>query len=239
MNNKAVDITAGWPEEEVNALELSFLHEIFECRNNLGVDATITYARYISDKIQLNPDNYPVFMLLLESGNHWVIDALIGKNKPEDLFKPVQPNGFLLSECFKILTKWKRNGIYPKSLLVIFGLLIQAYNDPHEGYRLYPITISDLNNLGKHLDESQDQTFPINRTILTILDEIAHLMDPGNPPKEQEIINIATHANNIRGKFLDMTKNLNEAIPDLLLEKGDYTSDEIAPSGSARAQQQQ
>lgn len=230
--NKAFDITAGWPEEEVNALELKFLHEIFDCKNNLGVDASVAYARYISDKIKLNPDNYPVFMLLLESGNHWVVDALIGSANPEEFFKPVQPNGFLLGECFKILTRWKRNGIYPKSLLVIFGLLKQAYNVPQEGYRLYPLTISDLNNLGKHLDETQDQTYPVNRTVLTLLDEISRLMDPGNPPQDNEIIKLATQANNIRGKFLDITKHLNEAIPDILLEKGDYTVDEVAPGAA-------
>jgi hypothetical protein len=234
MKNKAVDITAGWPEEEINALKLKYLHEIFSCNDALGVNATIAYARYISDKINLNPDNYPIFMLLLESGNHWVIDALIGDTKPEIFFKPVQLNGFLLKECFKILTKWKRNGIYPKSLLVIFGLLDQAYSEPTDGYRLYPLSITDINNLGKHLDETRDQTYPINKTILSILDKIAHLMDPGNPPENQDIINLATQANNIRGKFLDMTKKLNEAIPDLLLEKGDYTSDEVSPGTKAQ-----
>ena len=119
MANKT-KIKHGWSEEEINNLELKFLHDAFECRDTLAVDATVNYAKFLSDKIKLNPDNYPVFMLILESGNHWVIDALIGKNKPEEYFKLIQPNSFLVSECFKMLTGWKRSSIYPKSLLVIF-----------------------------------------------------------------------------------------------------------------------
>jgi hypothetical protein len=231
MKNIAVDLVSGWTEEEINKLELKYLHEIFNCHDGIGVEASIGYAKYLSEKVALNPDNYPVFMLLLQSGNHWVVDSLIGKNNPEEFFKPVQPNKFLLSECFKILTRWKRNGIYPKSLLVIFGLLRQAYENPAEGYRLYPLTISDLNNLGKHLDESKDQAYPVNKTILHLLDSYSKLVDVGVPTNDDGKLRISIQANNIRGKFLDMTKKLNEAIPDLLLEKGDYTSDEVAPAG--------
>ena len=232
MANK---IKHGWSEEEINNLELKFLHEIFNCSTNLGVDAAVTYARFISQKINLNPDNYPVFMLLLESGNHWVIDSLIGNTDPEIFFKPVQPNSFLLSECFHILTEWKRGTIYSKSLLVIFGLLKVAYENPHEGYRMYPLTISDLNNLGKHLDESKDQKHPVNRTILSLLDRISELVDPGIEVTDPQVLKIATQANNIRGKFLDMTKSLKEAIPDLLLEKGS-PEEEVPPTNASAAQ---
>jgi hypothetical protein len=223
-------IKHGWSEQEINNLELNFLHEIFDCRDVLAVDATIGYAKFISDRIKLNPDNYPVFMQLLESGNHWVIDALIGKAKPEEFFKPVQPNSFLISECFKTLTGWKRNSIYPKSLIVIFGLLKVVYENPVEGYRLYPLTIPDLNNLGKHLDESKDQKDQVNSILLHLLDKISTLLDPGNIVTDKTVLQIATQANNIRGKFLDITKKLNEAIPDNLLERGDFTIDEVSPS---------
>ena len=45
-----------------------------------------------------------------------------------------------------------------------------------------------------------------------------------------EVKDVALQANNIRGKFLDMTKKLKEAIPDVLLERGDYTKTEVKPS---------
>jgi len=41
---------------------------------------------------------------------------------------------------------------------------------------------------------------------------------------------VALQANNIRGKFLDMTKRMNEAIPDILLVRGDYTANEVRPN---------
>lgn len=223
-------IVHGWTQEEINNLELKFLHEIFKGKDSLAVDAAIGYAKFISDKIKINPDNYPVFMLLLESGNHWIIDALIGKNKAEEYFKCVQPNAFLIAECLKMLTGWKRSSIYPKSLLVIFGVLKTAYENPQEGYRLYPLTISELNNLGKHLDEGKDQKDPVNSTILYLLDKFSSLLDPGNIIDDNKLLQLATQADRIRGKFLDITKKINEAIPDILLEKGDYSVDEIPPS---------
>jgi hypothetical protein len=71
----------------------------------------------------------------------------------------------------------------------------------------------------------------VNRTILHILDRIATLADPGSLPVTDEAMqDVATQANNIRGKFLDMTKHLQEAIPTELLKRGDYRKKEIAPS---------
>ena len=45
-----------------------------------------------------------------------------------------------------------------------------------------------------------------------------------------DIQDVALQANNIRGKFLDMTKRLNESIPDILLVRGDYTQNEVKPN---------
>lgn len=219
----------GWTDKDINKLELSFLHEIFTCRENLGVDATIAYAKFLN-KVGVNPDNYPVFIKLLEEENHWVVDSLIGDSDPEIFFINVQPNTFIIRECFKLFTRWKRGGIYSKSLLVLFGLLKLMYKNPAEGWRVYAPTSTDVNNLGKHLDETKDQKDPVNSTILYLLDKIASLMDPGHPIEDDRMMEVAVQANNIRGKFLDITKHLNEAIPDLLLEKTDYTKNEISPS---------
>lgn len=72
---------------------------------------------------------------------------------------------------------------------------------------------------------------PLNRSILMILDKVASLMDPGTLENEDlDIMKVATQANNIRGKFLDMTKHLNEALPELLLNKGNFEEDEVPPT---------
>lgn len=225
-----IDKIAGWTEEQINHLELTFLHKMFACKDAEGVDTTICFARYMS-KVKLDADNYPVFLTLIQFENHWVVDALLGNNNPETFFRAVQPNTFIISECFKMFTRWKPGSIYPKSLLMLFGLLKPAYENPHDGYRMYPVSTTDVNNFGKHLDENEDQAYPVNRTILELLDRFAALNDPGGlAAKDEKMMEVAIQANNIRGKFLDMNKHLEEAIPEILLRRGDYKKDEIAPS---------
>lgn len=221
----------GWQEEDLNKLELSFLTNIFKCNEGEGVDATIAYAKYLYH-IGANSDNYPIYLKLIGLRNHWVVDAMIGDKKPETYFSHVQINYFILQECFKTFTDASRGGIYEKTLLVFLGIMQVTYRNALEGYRVYPPSITDINNLGKHLDEEKDQRDPLNMSILTLLDSIASLVAPGRPEEDQDIISLATQANNIRGKFLDMTKNLAEAIPDLLLKTENLQEKEVAPTKS-------
>lgn len=214
---------------EVDALLLRYASDFVECKDGYSVFASIALSHYLVKKIGLTPDNYSVYFRLLESGNRFVIDALVGDTDPAKFFGSIQPNTFMLQECFRMLTKWKSGEVYPKALLIIYGLLTVCYKDPGEGYRLYPLTVNDINNLGKHLDKSQDQMSPLNRIVLTTLDEISSLVEPQHPLPSREIQDVALQANNIRGKFLDITKKLNEAIPDILLERGDYAANEIKP----------
>jgi len=221
-------IKTWWNEEEINDLELLQLHSMFDCTTQEGVDVAFFYAKYIS-KQKLTPDNYPLFLKLLATGNHWIIDALIDNNEPFTFFKVIQPNSFILSYCFNILEKWKSGEIYSKLFLVILGILKITYDNAINGYKIYPIAPEDVNNLGKHLDENKSQKDLVNKTILHILDRISELV--GNlPPEEEKIEKVANQANKIRGKFLDESKGLHEAIPPNLLKKGDYTKNEIPPS---------
>jgi hypothetical protein len=219
----------GWQEEDLDKLELTFLKDVFKLQENHGVNATIAYAKYLNF-IGANSDNYPIYLKIIGMRNHWVVDALIGDNDPEAFFSHVQMNYFIIKECFEAFKIAPRGGIYPKSLHVFLGMLQVTYKNQLEGYRVYPLTITDVNNLGKHLNEETDQRDPLNMIILTILDKIASLIDPGRPEDNKDITAVATQANNIRGKFLDFTKSLKEAIPDLLLETSDYAANEIKPS---------
>lgn len=219
-----------WSEEEIDQLALGYINDIIEANEGYGAFVAVAFSHYLVNKIGLNSDNYPIFFRLIESGNRWVVDALVGEREPSKFFGSIQPNTFMLTECFRMLTRWKAGEIYPKALVIIYGLLSLCYRDPEEGYRLYPLTVSDVNNLGKHLDKSKDQMDPLNRTVLTVLDELASLIEPQKAMPSLEVKDVALQANNIRGKFLDMTKRLNEAIPDILLERGDYTTKEIKPN---------
>lgn len=219
----------GWKEEDVEKLELSFLHSVLTCRDTEAVDGTVTFARFLA-KVGINSDTYPIYLKLLEIRNHWVIDALLGDADPGKYFSAIQMNYYIVRESFEALTAAKAGSVYPKCLLVYLGILATTYESPVEGYRVYPVTANDVNNLGKHLDEAQDQKYPLNKSILYLLDKIASLLDPGNIVEDEEVLKVAVQANNIRGKFLDATKSLREAIPDLLLQREAYTDNEIQPS---------
>lgn len=219
-----------WSETEINGLTLGYINDIIACEDGYSAFAAVAFAHYLINKVGLTPDNYPIFFRLIESGNRWVIETLAEGRDPAKFFGTIQPNTFMLGECFRMLTKWKAGEVYPKALVVIFGLLMLCYAVPEEGYRLYPLTVNDVNNLGKHLDKTKDQMDPLNRTVLSVLDRISSLIEPQKPMPPREVQDVALQANNIRGKFLDMTKKLNEAIPDVLLARGDYAQGEIKPN---------
>ncbi len=219
-----------WSEGEIDNLALGYINDIVASGDEYSAFAAVAFAHYLVNKIGLTPDNYPIYFRLIESGNRWVLDALVGDKDPAKMFGSIQPNTFMLQECFRMLTKWKAGEIYPKALVIIYGLLTTCFTVPEEGYRLYPLTVTDVNNLGKHLDKSKDQMEPLNRSVLSTLDRIAGLIEPQKPMPSREIQDVALQANNIRGKFLDMTKKLNESIPDILLTRGDYAANEIKPN---------
>jgi len=110
---------------------------------------------------------------------------------------------------------------------VVLGILQAAYNVPVDGYKIYSLTVSDLNALGKHLDEEAGQEDSLNRCILDILEKVAQLegLDETNRDMEE----VAIHANEIRNFFFDSTKHLNEVIPPVLLARMSYKDFEVQP----------
>jgi hypothetical protein len=201
-----------WDESQIAEIENHLLHGIFGCRTTEAVEAAVTYASFLSS-IGITPENYPVFLKMLEVENHWVIDSLIGKRDPFLLFSGVQPNRFIVSRVLKMMTKWQRGSIYHKNLSVILGVLQSVYSSPADGFRIYPLTIADTNAIGKHLDKRNGQDDPLNRAILEVLEKIADLEDAGNPELEE----VAMHASAIRNAFFDDRKEMEAVIPPVLL----------------------
>lgn len=212
-----------WTEDEIENIENHLLQGVFGCRTQEAVEGALTYARYLST-CGISPENYPVFLRMLEIENHWVIDALVGDRDPFLLLSSVQPNGYIVERIFAMLTRWHRGGIYPKNLQVILGVLQSVYTSAKDGYRIYPLTIANVNALGKHLDKSKGQDEPLNRVILEILDRIADLNEPGNLEMEE----VAIHASNVRQAFFDDRKVMADVIPPVLLVEID-TRTEVAP----------
>jgi hypothetical protein len=199
-------------ESQIHEIENKMLQGIFACRSSEAVEASITFARFLSTS-GITPENYPVFLQMLEVENHWVIDALIGDRDPFLLLSSVQPNRFIVSRLLAMMTRWHKGGIYPKNLSVILGVLQSVYSSARDGYRIYPLTIADLNAVGKHLDKQKGQDDPLNRAILELLEKISALEDAGDPGLEE----MAVHASRIRNAFFDDRKQMDDIIPPVLL----------------------
>jgi hypothetical protein len=138
--------------EDIGYIENYLLNGILACRTPEGVEASITYARFLS-KTGLTNENYPLFIKVLEIGNHWVIDALVGDRDPFLFLSSIQPNTKIAEAMFALLAERHPGGMYPKTLSIILGVLQALYNSPEDGYHIYGLSVSDLNSLGKHLDE--------------------------------------------------------------------------------------
>lgn len=214
-----------WSPEAISRVENNIINNIFGCRTTEAVEAAITYVRFLRLS-GLTNENYPLYLKILEIDNHWVIDTLIGEGDPFLLLTPIQPTKHLVSTCFRLLTNWHPGGIYPKTLAISLGVLQVAYCYAKDGYDIHPVSINDVNNLGKHLNKDLGQEDPINQVILDILDKIAILEGLGDEVMER----VARQATLIRSNFFDRRKKLEDAIPQVLLVKSDYLVKEMAPT---------
>lgn len=210
-------------ELQIHEIENKLLQGIMGCRTTEAVEAAITYARFLSSS-GITPENYPVFLQMLEIENHWVIDALIGERDPFLLLSPVQPNRFIVGRMLAMMTRWHKGGIYDKNLSVILGVLQSVYSSARDGYRIYPLSIADCNSVGKHLDKAKSQDDPLNRAILELMEKIAELEDAG----DRELEEVAIHASAIRNAFFDDRKKMDDIIPPVLLVSASGR-DEIEP----------
>ncbi|MCW4019782.1 MAG: hypothetical protein NWF14_00915 [Candidatus Bathyarchaeota archaeon] len=215
----------GWPREYIMGVENKIIQQLMAARTPEAVEACISYARFLRMS-GLDSENYPLFLKMLEIENHWVVDALIGEQDPFLLLSTIPPNRYIVSTCFELLTKWRPDGIYPKTLAIVLGVLQNAYSSPKDGYKIYPLGIADVDNLGKHLEQEKGQDDPQNRCILDILEKIGSLegLQWDNSMEE-----VARQAMRIRGNFFDNTRMLEDCIPQVLMVRGNYLEDELQP----------
>jgi hypothetical protein len=214
-----------WTRESVADVEKLILQQIMSVRTVEGAQAAVAFARFL--KLSgMTTENYPLFLKMLEIENHWVLDALIGEGDPFLLLSTIPPNKYLTSKCFALLTRWRPGGIYPKTLAIALGVLQNTYSSPRDGYKIYPLGIADIDNLGKHLEKEKGQNDPRNRCILDILDRIGSLE---GLRWDDSMEQVARQALTIRSNFFDNTKALEDCIPQVLLVRGDYRQDEVAP----------
>ena len=194
---------------------LSLTRNVILCNTAEHVDAAAALAQVISSAGMSN-SNYLLFLVLLETNNPFVIDILVGQRNPFLLFSPIKPNWFLIKETFRILAKYKGSELSVKALLALLGVIQNAYKTSKDGYKIYPLRMSDVYNIGKHLDKGIDQLDPRNRLLLEILFDLYYV---GIDSEDRSTKQIGIKANDIRMAYFDNTKRLLDAIPDVLLVK--------------------
>ena len=214
-----------WTQVEIANIEYNLLKGIMGCRTMEAVEAALTYANYLNS-IGITSSNYPIFLKVLGVRNHYVIDALLGTRDPFLFMSSIQPNYFIVATCFSFLAKYHPAEIYSKTLGIILGVFQATFNNPLDGYNIYPPTIADINSLGKHLIEEKGQDDLLNRSILDILDKVSELEGQG---KDEEMEDLAVHAHNIRNNFFDSTKQLVQVIPDVILKTEPNLDPEVDP----------
>lgn len=222
---KKAQVMPLWTRAQVLQVENKILQQIMAARTPDATEAAISYARFLRLS-GLSSDNYRLFLKMLEIENHWVLDELIGPGDPFLLMSTIPPNPYLTEKSFRLLTRWRPGGIYPKTLAIVLGVLQNTYSSPKDGYKIYPLTVADVDNLGKHLEKPKGQNDPRNRCILDILDRIGSLE---GLYWDESIEHVARQALRIRANFFDNTKILEDCMPQVLLVRGDYSQDEVAP----------
>lgn len=218
-------IDDAWSKESIMEVEIAVIERMIGCRTVEAVEASISYAQFLRLS-GLTNENYPLFLRLLEVENHWVIDSLIGDKDPFLYLSSINPNNYVLLSAYQLLTNWHPGGIYPKTLAIILGVLQAAFSSPKDGYKIYSVSINDINNLGKHLNKELGQDDPNNRCILDVLDRMGSLAGTTEKP---EIEQMARQSNSIRTFFFDKRKKMEDIIPQVLLVKSDYIAKEISP----------
>ncbi|MGA2975252.1 MAG: hypothetical protein ABSF77_08070 [Spirochaetia bacterium] len=200
----------------VDFLKHRLITEILESATARAANALWAYASFLN-KLGITPDNYPLYINMLASNNRYAIDALLNGHQPERYFDCVAPNPFIVKSTFATFAEFKSNEIYEKSLRVFLGFLIKVYTSAEEGYQLYPVSIAEVNSLGKFLNEDLDQDWPLNRAILDVLACFADLDTPHETDLEKK--NVAAQAGRIRSDYFDHKRSLKQSITEVILEK--------------------
>ena len=214
-----------WSRSYILGVENKILQGLMAARTAEAVEAAVSYARFLKMS-GLTSENYPLFLKMLEIENHWVLDALKGDQDPFLLLSTIPPNSHIVQKSFRLLTKWRPGGIYPKTRAIVLGVLQNAYSSPKDGYKIFPMGVADVHNLGKHLEQEKGQNDPQNRCILDILEKISSLEGLMWDDSMEEV---SRQAMRIRGYFFDNTKMLEDCIPQVLMVMGNYLEDELSP----------
>jgi hypothetical protein len=122
-----------------------------------------------------------------------------------------------LKLCFELLDRFSLDTVYEKTLETLLVILNQTYRTVASGLGIYPLSLNELNYIGKFLDERKPQAHKINRIILDILADLGDLTTKDTT--EPAWMEVCARANKMRNAFFDNRVTMDGVIPDTMLAK--------------------
>jgi|SRR6056297_404862 len=214
-------------DEEVDKLRLEVLDKMFRPRTVKQVEAAVELTKFIKTD-GVNPDNYPVLLELLKNGNHSIVEAMVGNTDPNLLFMGLETNPYIIKTFFKIMYNHAPGELHPYVFEIVLGVLLNTYRDPKVGLRKYRLSEEELNAIAKNLDESAGQEQETNRQILDFLGDLGDMVLEGLQ-EQKEYRELVNHSISLRNAFMDPNESLKEVIPELLVEKREYSQQALEP----------
>jgi hypothetical protein len=213
LQNRLID---SWTEEEVHKLHGDIVISFMDSNDEHGVFAAVEYAKYLKHR-GLDNLNYTLFLDLLLHENEEVIVALLGDGIVFKQFNKLQRTNYLVNACFELLKRFTPGKVFEMTLKTLLNVFKQHYRNASVGYKLYALSIDEINYIGKYLETRKTQGDKINRIILDILSDLGELNSKDT--KDHRIDRIGAHANKIRSAFLDKKATLEEAIPASIMAR--------------------
>jgi hypothetical protein len=210
------NLTDSWDDALIQKYHADQALDFLRCENDPAVKASVEFVKFLNFK-GLDNTNYPFYMKLFLLENETVIHAFLSDGKVLNSLKNLKRSPRLLDLCFKLLKQFSRDTVYEKILESLLVLLNQTYRDASSGFRIYPISLNELNYIGKFLDKAKPQANKINRIILDILSDIGELTTKDTT--EPAWLEVCARANKIRNVFFDNRASLSGIIPETMLAK--------------------
>jgi hypothetical protein len=174
-------------------------------RSMRGTEGVVAFARFLRT-YTLDAATLPLYLDLFEAGVPEALDVLLEGRDPAALFTRMPHSVSSIGRVFGILTAIRPREAAVPAVLPLIGLLEAVYTKNPQTHADRPLSIADVNQIGKFLVHPQEQVREIIARLLETLGRLAW----GDRVA-------ANHAGRILDAFLDNTKTLATVIPAVLL----------------------
>lgn len=216
-------------KETIDSYNCKYLYDILKCSDVRSSSALYAYANFLNKK-GWRFELIPLYFEILYTNNRYAIDALFKGCVARDFFDFIRvPESFVFGKIFGLFDQFPKNILYKQTIKACCSYLKRYYRSVRDGFNVYPISIRDINSIGKYLDEQKDQKFQLNRDILDILLYISDLGQHHEMDIEMKMI--ASHASRIRSDFFDNKRSIGQSISSAILEEPRAITPEISPEG--------